>query len=215
MTQPTAATIKALAFDFDGTLADSFPVFVHGVEYALNRKPFTPEEIEELRQYSAREVVRILKVKAWKLPFLVTKGMREMDRHQGDITIFPGVADTLKTLRERGYTLYIVSSHSGKGITLFLKKYGLENDFDYIYSKAGLFGKPKALRKLQARFNYLSSECLFIGDEVRDIEAANKANVRCVSVSWGFNTKAALQSHNPSSLIDKPEELIEVVKSLS
>lgn len=204
--QPKSGEIKAVAFDFDGTIADSFPVFIHGVEYALNRT-FTPEEIEYLRQHSARDVMKILNVSFWRAPFLLTKGTREIDRHQNDIAIFPTMAETLKALRKQGYKLYIVSSHSGQGITLFLKQYGLEHEFEYIYSKVGLFGKSKALQKLQKRFNYHSSECVFVGDEIRDVEAAKKAGVQCISVSWGFNAIESISEHSPSAMIDKPSEL--------
>src|ERR1035437_693625 len=179
-------TIKAVAFDFDGTIADSFPVFIRGVEYTLNRT-FTEGEIKDLSRYSAREVLKIIKVKFWQIPYLGAKLTREVDRHQSEITIFSGMADTLKSLQKQGYKLYIVSSHSERGITLFLKQYGLEGVFDHMYSKVSLLGKPKALKKLQKRFKYAASECAFVGDEIRDIEAAKKAGVQCVSVSWGFN----------------------------
>ena len=211
MPQSTPPQIKAVIFDFDGTIADSFPVFVHAVAYALNRKPFTAKEIEDLRQHSAREVIKILKIKPWRWPLLYAKGTREIDRHQGDITIFPGMTETLKTLHRQGHKLYIVSSHSGKGIALFLERYGLEDVFDHTYSSVGLFGKPKALKKLQARFGYDNDECLFVGDEVRDIEAAKKANMPCIAVSCGFNAAASLKEHGPTTLIDKPGELTKIL----
>jgi len=206
--------IKALAFDFDGTIANSFHVFVHGVESALKRKPFTPEEVEELRQYSARDVVRVLKIRWWRLPFLLAKGTREIDRHQDNITIFPAMTEVLTALHRQGYKLYIVSSHSKKGIELFLERYGLASTFDHIYGKAGLFGKPRALKRLRTQFNYLASDCVFVGDEIRDIEAAKKAGMRCVSVSWGFNTAASLTANSPNAIIAKPTELPALLKKL-
>jgi HAD superfamily hydrolase (TIGR01509 family) len=210
----TASTMKAIAFDFDGTIADSFPVFVHGVEYAINRK-FTHEEVEYLRQHSAREVVKILKVSLWRAPFLAAKCTREIDRHQDDVTIFPGMGETLKALRKRGHKLYIVSSHSGQGIALFLKRYGLEQEFEHIYSKVGLFGKPKALKKIQRRFKHRATDCVFVGDEIRDIEAARKARIQCIAVDWGFNPAKSLKVHGPTALVSKPEEIIEAVEALS
>ena len=206
--------IKAAIFDFDGTIADSFPVFVHAVAYVLKRKPFDPEEVEDLRQYSALEVVKVLKVKKWRLPWLALNLTREIDRHQDDITIFKDMSAVIEQLHEEGYKLYIVSSHSRKGIRLFLKRYDLSHYFDYTYSKVGLFGKPRALKKLQAKFDYRSDECVFVGDEVRDIEAAKKVNMRCISVTWGFNPAASLKKHLPTAVIDKPYELPKALKSL-
>jgi len=75
MTQ-NQSSIRAVAFDFDATLADRFPIFVHAVEFALRRDPFTHEEIENLRQHSVREAIQILSVPKWKIPVLLTKGAR-------------------------------------------------------------------------------------------------------------------------------------------
>jgi phosphoglycolate phosphatase-like HAD superfamily hydrolase len=88
-TQLYLPDVKAVVFDFDGTLADSFPVFVHAIAYALQRKPFTPEEVTYLRQHSVREVVKILK--------------RKVDRHQDDITVFKDITDVLRQLSRQGY----------------------------------------------------------------------------------------------------------------
>jgi phosphoglycolate phosphatase len=58
-----------------------------------------------------------------------------------------------------------------------------------------LWGKPKGLKKLQQQYGLASNECIFTGDEVRDIEAAEKADVQCVAVTWGFNTAGSLSAH--------------------
>jgi len=204
---------KTIAFDFDGTLADSFGVFVHAIEYALGHKPFTPEEIEELRAHSMREVIKLLDIKKWQLPLLVAKGMREIDRHQNDITIFPSVTEMLQKLSTSGYKLFIVTSHSEKGVQAFLEQYNLRSYFEHIYAKVGLWGKPKALLKLQKQYGYQNDECLFVGDEVRDIEAAEKAGVACLAVTWGFNTAASLKAHNPEAVVDKPADIVRYIEN--
>jgi phosphoglycolate phosphatase len=206
---------RAVIFDFDGTIADSFPVFVSAVAHVLNRKPFSPKEIEELRQYSAREVIKALKINKLKLPWLAAKGSREIDRHQDDITIFKDMREVIEKLYRQGYKLYIVSSHSEKGITLFLERYDMSQYFEHTYGKVGLFGKPRALRKVQARFNHRSEECVFVGDEVRDIEAAKKVGMRCIAVTWGFNPAASLKKHSPNRMINNPGELPKTIKNLA
>jgi phosphoglycolate phosphatase len=48
---------------------------------------------------------------------------------------------------------------------------------------------------------------MYIGDEVRDIDAAKKAEVAAVSVTWGYNTEEVLTKNNPKIIIKTPSEL--------
>ncbi len=206
--------IKAVAFDFDGTLADSFPSFVCAVAYALGRQPFTTEEVEELRQHSVQDVIKILNVKNVSLPWLLIRCNREIARHESQIVIFAGIAGVLERLSRNGYKLYIVSSHSKKDIRLFLERYQLGGYIDHVYARVGLWGKPKKLKKILNRGNFTKGELVFVGDEIRDIEAAKQAGTRCVAVAWGFNGRDSLKLRHPSKLVDKPEELITALQEL-
>jgi HAD superfamily hydrolase (TIGR01549 family) len=206
--------MSAVIFDFDGTLADSFPIFIRVVENILNRGPFSDEEIEELRQHSVGEVLEMLKIGKWRLPWLLARGMKEIDRHQGEITIFPDISETIDDLLRDGHNLHIVSSHSSHGIQLFLTRYRLANSFESVSGNIGLFGKPKTLKKLQKQYGYHPTECAFVGDEVRDIEAANRAGIKSVAVAWGFNSPATLEQQNPSDLIFQPRALAPSIKNI-
>jgi phosphoglycolate phosphatase-like HAD superfamily hydrolase len=52
---------------------------------------------------------------------------------------------------------------------------------------------------------------VYVGDEVRDIEAARKSGINCISVSWGFNTKELLQKHS-QTVVSSPTELLQAIK---
>jgi phosphoglycolate phosphatase len=63
--------------------------------------------------------------------------------------------------------------------------------------------------------NFLSpEEIVYVGDETRDIESAKKIKIKVIAVSWGFNSWEVLAKYKPEFLIDKPTELIEVMKLL-
>ena len=55
------------------------------------------------------------------------------------------------------------------------------------------------------------NETLCIGDEVRDVQAAKKADVRIVSVSWGFNSPELLEQAGAERIVSTPEELLEAI----
>jgi phosphoglycolate phosphatase len=178
--------VKAVIFDFDGTIANSFEVFVRAIEVVLRRKPFTAFEIKELRQYSMPVVI-----KKWQLPMLVIKGRDEVDRHMDDVVVFKDIPEALAELSHEGYGLYIVSSHAPEGIQTFMDKYQL------------------------SQHKYKNIECVFVGDEVRDVQAAKKSGMKCIAVGWGFNTLDALNAHKPSCLVNKPADLPKSLETLS
>ena len=105
----------------------------------------------------------------------------------------------------------ILTSTSEENVRKFLKKNKLEL-FDFIYSGSSIFGKHKVMKSLLKKQKLKRKEVIYVGDETRDIEAAKKAKVKIISVTWGFNTKQILKKQKPDFLIDKPKELMKILK---
>jgi phosphoglycolate phosphatase len=80
--------------------------------------------------------------------------------------------------------------------------------FDLFSCGASFLGKASRLRKLTRRLRLPDTEIFYIGDEVRDITAANEVGIRSIGVSWGLATREALLSVQPSHIADTPEQLI-------
>lgn len=51
------------------------------------------------------------------------------------------------------------------------------------------------------------SKTYYIGDETRDIEAAQKCQIASVAVTWGFNSESILSKFHPDYVAREPEEL--------
>jgi phosphoglycolate phosphatase len=61
--------------------------------------------------------------------------------------------------------------------------------------------------------NHLNcSHVIYIGDETRDIIAAQKAGIRSVAVTWGYNSHKALKAHHPDHLIHSPQALLQLLE---
>ena len=93
---------KLVIFDFDGTLADSFPWFIqvgNSVADVYHFKRVEAHELETLRGYSARQIVKHLGVSWWKLP-LIGRHLRKMAADNiGKISLFDGVDRMLEVVR--------------------------------------------------------------------------------------------------------------------
>ena len=94
----------------------------------------------------------------------------------------------------------------------FLTHNGINQYIDEIFGDVGLFGKAASITKALKKINIPKAESIYIGDEVRDIEASKKVGIKVVAVDWGFNTKNRLKKANPDYLISKPQEIMKLIK---
>lgn len=198
-----------LVFDFDGTIADSLPGFIEVFNKLAPRygyKELIDEQITRLRNKSAKEIIKELNISLFKLPFLVRIARNELYKMIHTTLPIKGIEKAIQELKKEGFSVGILSSNSEKTIQTFLEKYNLPL-FDFTYSGSSLFGKDKVLKKLLRDMSLQNTDVIYIGDELRDIEAARKSNVRVASVSWGFNSREALKQAKPDYLIDTPEDL--------
>ncbi|MDB5162054.1 MAG: HAD-superfamily hydrolase, subfamily variant 1 [Candidatus Saccharibacteria bacterium] len=200
--------VKVIVFDFDGTIANSFDVFVETLEELLKLPTFTTEEIDKLRVLSIPEILKALAIKKWQIPKFVLVGRRRIAGKMNRVNIFDGMDDVLKGLSAKGYKLYILSTNSKDAIISFLEKNEISQYIDGVYGDIGLTGKTKYLNKLCRDVGYEKSDYVYVGDELRDIAASKKAHMSCVSVTWGYSNAESLARHNPNGLVSSPTDLL-------
>ncbi len=203
-----------LIFDFDGTIADSFPLIVE-LFYELTGQPAITDQqrINRLRQLSLRQVLKELDVPLLRMPMLLMRGKARMHQRIGEVKPFPGIEKALRALRDDGHRLFILSSNSEANIRSFLQKEHIAEYFEHVQGGAGVLHKASALKKIMHKYDLDPAKSFYIGDEVRDIIAAHKIDVRIVSVAWGFNGREALAAHEPFALLYRPAELVDLFRS--
>ena len=204
--------IKAIAFDFDGTLADTAEFLLKAVkevgkEYGVNIK----KSINTLKKMSAKDIVKNeLKLKFYQFPGFKEKIKKIAGADiRNNAKLFKGMAKVWEELSHH-YSVGIVTSNSEETVRNTLAKAGIEN-VDFVISEKSLFGKHRALRKMLRKLKLKSEEAIYVGDEIRDIDACKKTGIRMIAVSWGFNSKKALKKEEPTYLIDKPNEIIKIL----
>ncbi|HEY9832550.1 MAG TPA: HAD-IA family hydrolase [Stenomitos sp.] len=210
-------TKKVIVFDFDGTLADTFDALVmitNRLALEFGYPPTTPEELPKLRNLSSKDIISTSGVPLFKIPFFLNKVREYLHQEILNLQTINGIQEALIQLKHEGYCLGILTSNSEENVNLFLKKHGMQDLFDFIYSETSLFSKDKSLRQLIKKNNFSVDEIIYVGDETRDIEASKKIHIKVIAVTWGFNSREILAKHNPDFLIQKPSELIEVLGSL-
>jgi hypothetical protein len=99
-------------------------------------------------------------------------------------------------------------------VLVFLEKNGIDDCFDFIYSANNLFGKHRTINATLKQFNISPHEVVYIGDEMRDVDAARNSNIKIAAVCWGYNSKSALQKTQPDIIIEHPKELFDALHRL-
>ena len=204
-------------FDFDGTLADTFPWFLQVVDEAADAFGFLRisdvADRDALRGLHARDIGRRLQVPAWKLPLVARWMRRRMARDIGTIALFPGVGEMLQRVDAAGVPIAIVSSNSTANIRRVLgpANAGLVR---FHGCGASLFGKRVKLRKVLRDSGIGAAEALCVGDEVRDLEAAHAEGIAFGAVAWGYTRADALAAHSPAETFARVEEIAERLADL-
>jgi phosphoglycolate phosphatase len=179
-------------FDFDGTLADSFPFFVAVFNQVADKHGFHrihPEELDALRGQGAREIMSHIGMPRWKLPLVARTFMSLMKKHRSSIPLFEDIANTLSHLDEKGLILAVVSSNSTENVMQILGPSC--RHIRAFECGASIFGKASRLRGVMRKFAVTREETIYIGDQPTDGEAASTAGIAFGAVAWGYGTNQA------------------------
>lgn len=204
--------MKHVIFDFDGTIADGLPVIIELAQEMVPGFDLSKDEIEKLRNMSARQVIKYSGIPYWKLLRMLVKGKKVFAQRIAEVTFFTGMPEVIEQLYKDGYQLSIVSSNSESTIRTMLKRNKIDEYITVIYGNLGLFSKSRAFKKVLKKQRADKTNTICVGDEVRDIEAAKKTGLPIASVTWGFNGKEILTKTKPTYLVDTPKQLLKVLQ---
>jgi phosphoglycolate phosphatase len=201
---------QTLIFDFDGTIADSMEALIDVFRDLTNYdKPLTKKDLEHFRRLPALQIAKELHIPLWRIPILVAKGRGLLSQKLGQVPIFDGIDTALATLQKQNYDLQIMSSNSRENVAAFLQRHQLLQYFSSIHGSVGLFSKAGVLKSIVRKQRLHLENCWYIGDEARDIEAAQKAHMRVAAVAWGFNAPELLEAMHPDVLVKSPKDLLQ------
>lgn len=205
--------MKTVIFDFDGTLADSLNVIVEVFEQITGKQgQLTKKEMAALRHLPIPVVAKRVGIPMWRVPFLLYRGRRMMKARVNEIVMYEGLDKLLAALHKDGYRLLVVSSNSAHNVRAFLRNNKLEKYFTHVYGGVGLFDKAAALRAVVKRNRTQLADCIYVGDETRDIEACQSIGLRVIAVEWGFANPMFLARHTPLALVKTPAQLLRVIR---
>lgn len=205
--------VKEIIFDFDGTVADSFGVMMeifeeHKKEFGFEN--FGEKELKIYRELGVAELIKKRNISVWKILKILRVGKKLMNQKIKLIKPFEGMREMLMELKKKGLVLGIISTNSEKNIKDFFKRNKMDL-FDYVVGKGSLFGKTRVIKNILKKRKLNKEEVLYIGDEVRDIEACRKIGIKIAAVTWGFSDEKLLARNKPDFLVEKFKQIIGLI----
>ena len=206
--------MATIIFDLDGTIADSFDYITDFLAYEKNQQKLDPVQKEQLKGMSMLAIARKLNHRWWGMPMLFLRGRRNMEVTMNKMQPFAGMPELIRKVHAEGHELFIVSSNSVKNIHKFLHHHHLHTYFLEVYGGVSIFGKAPALRQLFKEQNIEAKDAIYVGDELRDIQACKSVGLRIVAVSWGFANKQELENLKPTAIVDSPNDLMSYLEEI-
>jgi phosphoglycolate phosphatase len=209
--------IKAVIFDFDGTIADTLPFTFEKISKLSKKyriKKEKDELIEKISQLSPKQLMKEFKISWFKVPFIlweIKQSQKALFKEIDKIKIFPGIKKLLKELKKKGIKIYIYSSNLKKNIVKFLEKEKIDQYFENIYVGRNLLGKDKDLLNILKKEGLKNDEVYYVADEIRDALACFKAKIKMIGVSWGLAKPEILKKAGADFIIKKPSEILKII----
>ncbi|MBE9141585.1 HAD hydrolase-like protein [Nodosilinea sp. LEGE 07088] len=212
------STLTTFLFDFDGTLADSLSTIVeitNRLAPEFGYRPTPLDEVEALKGLSTRQLIRYSGIPLLKIPALIRRLRAELKSHCTPIAPCGGMPAVIRQLHAQNHALAVITSNTPEVVQAFLSAHALDHCFFSVDGGGTLFGKGRLIAKCLELHQLVPNETVYVGDEVRDIQAARFAGIRPISVTWGFNSREALAAAQPDWLVDEPDALPAIADRLS
>lgn len=214
--------MKAVLFDFDGTLADTAPDLAGAINAQRVARQLTPLPLERLRPVVSHGARGMLRVGFDLLPGQPDyDAMREefLERYFANICIhtrlFDGVAALLDEVESRGIAWGIVTNKPHRFTTPIVQALRLDSRAACVISgdtAARAKPHPDPLLEAARRIGLDPAECLYVGDDERDVQAALSADMLPAVAMWGYLGDGNPPEHwGASHLLAHPNEVLRLL----
>ncbi len=216
--------IKGIIFDMDGTILNTIDDVVASVNYAMRYFNLPEKTVQEVKDGIGRGAINLIED-------VVPRGTSEADiykiyevyqtyydQHTNDFTApYEGILDLLKTLKNNGYKLAVVSNKY-RYLVEALNHDIFKDYFDISMGEMDgvpIKPAPDMIHIALKEMNLSKDEVIFIGDSDVDMMTATNANIKSIGVTWGYRSKEVLIKHKADHIIDQPKDIIKIINEVN
>lgn len=215
---------KACIFDLDGTLTDTLESLTYSVNATLKElglSQITDTQCKSFVGNGARRLIeQSLQAAGDPDAIRIEEAMEVYGRIfkkycTYHVAPYEGIVDMLDELKRQDVQLAVLSNKPHLQTKDVVATFFEEGTFSIVYGQQeGVPRKPDpaAVHMILEELDVSKEECLYIGDSDVDMQTGCAAGVPAVGVTWGFRSRDVLASHGATYIVDKPEEIISIVK---
>ena len=204
---------SVVLWDFDGTLADTLKLALRVYNEMAAEKGFRPiTDPHAVRDMSMGQFLKSHCIAAHRVPFAFARVLKAIKAEAANVRLNEGIKSTLTALKAAGIRQCVVSSNATENIERCVAANQVADVFEFICGTSRILGKSRSIQSAIKDLQVSASEVLYVGDEIRDIEAAETAKIDVAAVTWGLNSENALRAKKPTWLVSHPSELLKSIE---
>lgn len=209
--------VRAIIFDLDGTLADTFPLIVSAFNAAIGPhtgKTYSNAEVVSRFGIPDPAMIRRELPGAAGAAADVAYHAHYQKEHAGLVKAFAGIDEMLAELRRRGVPIGLMTGKGRRSAEITLKALGWDRMFaavitgeDVVKQKPAPDGPLEAAR----RMGFAPRECAFVGDSPADMGAGKAAGMIVVAAGWHPVYLEKIRAMQPDVWAEAPGDLLKLV----
>ena len=206
---------KNIIFDLDGTITDSKPGIVKGVQYALRCYGVDEPDLDKLTSFVGPPLYK---------SFMNYLGCSEDEAKEAvecyreyyaetglyENALYDGIEAFLYALKEKGYRLLIASSKPRIYVKRILSYFRVMRYFDIVEGSeldSKRTDKAELLSYVLAKWDLKADECVMVGDRKHDILGAKANGMDSIAVGYGYGSEDELSKAGPTYFFPTIEEV--------
>lgn len=213
-------------FDFDGTLADTAPDLAAAANKQRTRRGLAPLSVDVLRPFSsagARGLLRCALDMGTDHPEYEESRLQFLKDYESAMTVdtclFNGVPELLAQIKSAGMKWGIVTNKVTYLAAPIVEALGLSADCAaLVCGDTTAHAKPHPLPLLHAAqlAGFETGRCMYVGDDIRDIQAARAAGMPSIAAAYGYcGPDHPVETWQADHCAYSPQEMWPMIKQLA
>jgi pyrophosphatase PpaX len=218
MTDVNPSPIRAVLYDFDGTLADSTELIMrcyrHTMGVHLDVVPPDEEWLSGFGTTLEAQINRFARSPEEAEAMLETYRAYQFEHYDALLRPFPGAVETVAELERRGIALAIVTSRYRRSTLMGMDLCGITSHFPVIVTPEDVSNPkphPDPVHFALEKLGVSAEEALFVGDSPHDMAAGRAAGTRTAAALWGPFPREVLLAERPDALLQRQEDVLALI----